>query len=109
MDELTGGNAAATAAGTVDSGRMPPDDRKAALDRTLQKAGAVGWRIETRSDFQATIATGDRPNHLLHLVLTILTGGLWGLFVWAPVVAFGGLKRRMITIDEYGDVIDNKV
>jgi hypothetical protein len=28
-----------------------------------------------------TLATGTKPNHTLHLILTILTGGLWGI-VW---------------------------
>lgn len=27
------------------------------------------------------LAVGDTPNHILHLILTIVTGGLWGL-VW---------------------------
>ena len=71
--------------------------------------GAQGWRIETRSDFQATVAKGKDHNHILHLILTILTGGLWGLFVWLPLVIFSGLKRRMISIDEYGNIIDNKL
>lgn len=47
------------------------DERKAILDRTLADRGAQGWRIETRSDYQATIATGNRINHVLHLILTI--------------------------------------
>jgi hypothetical protein len=84
------------------------EQRKATLDRTLQLQGAQGWRIETRSDFQATIAKGNRINNTLHLILTIITAGLWGI-VWIILALFGGIKRRMITVDEYGNIIDNKL
>lgn len=33
-----------------------------------------------------TIGHGRRTNHLFHLILTILTGGLWGI-VWIIVAA----------------------
>lgn len=37
-----------------------------------------------------------RTSHLFHLVMTILTGGLWGLFVWLPLTAWHsmGPKKR---------------
>jgi hypothetical protein len=96
---------------TGDVGRITktPVERKAALDRSLQVYGAQGWRIENRSDYQATIAQGKDHNHLLHFLLTIFTLGLWGMFVWLPLALFGGLKRKMITIDEYGNTIEQKL
>ncbi|MET8145901.1 hypothetical protein ABZU32_36830 [Sphaerisporangium sp. NPDC005288] len=33
-------------------------------------------------------------SHTLHLVLTILTCGLWGLFVWLPLWIFRMIVRR---------------
>jgi hypothetical protein len=84
------------------------DQRKATLDRTLQRYGAQGWRIETRSEFQATIAKGERLNNTLHLILTLLTAGLWAI-VWIILAIVGGIKRRMVTVDEYGNVVDNKL
>jgi len=45
----------------------------------------------------------------LHLALTIFTAGLWGLFVWLPLAVLGGLKRRMITIDDYGNTVEQKL
>jgi hypothetical protein len=101
----------APAMATGDVGRITktPDERKAALDRQLQVYGAQGWRIENRSDFQATIAKGKEHSHTLHLLLTIFTLGLWGLFVWLPLSIFGGMKRRMITIDEYGNSVEQKL
>jgi hypothetical protein len=41
-----------------------------------------------------------RTNHLLHLVLTLLTGGLWGLFVWLPITLINGFRREK-TITHY--------
>jgi hypothetical protein len=87
---------------------MSADGRKATLDRALQRLGAEGWRIETRSDFQATIAKGNRINNTLHLILTIITVGIWGI-VWIILAIVGGIKRRMITVDEYGNIIDSTI
>ena len=84
------------------------DERKSILDRTLADRGAQGWRIETRSDFQATIATGNRINHVLHLILTIVTLGLWAI-VWIILAIAGGIKRHMITVDEYGNIVERKI
>jgi hypothetical protein len=84
------------------------DERKATLDRTLADRGAQGWRIENRSDFQATIATGNKINHVLHLILTILTAGLWGI-VWIILAITGGIKRHLVTVDEYGNVVERKI
>jgi hypothetical protein len=84
------------------------DDRKANLDRALQLRGAQGWRIESRSDFQATIAKGEKINNTLHLILTLVTLGLWAI-VWIIVAITGGIKRMMVTIDEYGNVVEQKL
>jgi hypothetical protein len=95
---------------TGDVGRIlrTPDERKSVLDRTLQQYGAQGWRIETRSDFQATIAKGKEISHVLHLFLTLLTVGIWLIF-WLGLGVAGGVKRRMITVDEYGNVVEQKL
>jgi hypothetical protein len=87
---------------------MSAEGRKATLDAALQRTGAEGWRIETRSDFQATIAKGKPLNNKLHVLLTIFTLGVWGI-VWASLAISGGIKRRMITIDDYGSVIDSTI
>jgi hypothetical protein len=39
-----------------------PDERKAELDSSLIPSGELGWRIETRSEFQATVAVDPRGN-----------------------------------------------
>jgi len=99
-----------TPTATGDVGRIikTADERKATLDRTLQLWGARGWRIENRSDFQATVAKGKEISHLLHLFLTLITVGLW-LILWLVLGVVGGVKRRMITVDEYGNVVEQRL
>ena len=87
---------------------MSDRNRREVLNRELQKYGAMGWRIETRSDYQATIAKGQQVSHVLHLLLTIFTLGLW-LLIWALIGLFGGVKRWLLTVDEYGNVIHQKI
>ena len=111
MSETTGGNTPGeTPAPPKAPGNLTKstDERKAILDRTLSGRAAQGWRIENRSDFQATVATGKKLNNVLHLILTILTAGLWAI-VWIILAITGGIKRHLLTVDEYGNVGDQKI
>jgi hypothetical protein len=40
--------------------------------------------------------------------LTLVTVGLW-LIPWLGLGVLGGVKRRMITIDEFGNLVDQKL
>lgn len=93
---------------TAPSGKTDAE-RRAALDSALQLKGAQGWRIENRSEFQATVAKGKQHSHGIHIFLSIITAGLWAIFVWLPLAVFGGLKRRMISIDAYGNAHEQKL
>jgi len=84
------------------------DERKADLDAALARFGAQGWRIESRSEFQATIAKGQRLNNVLHLILTIITAGLWAI-VWILLAIFKGEKRQLVTVDDFGNIVATKV
>ena len=95
---------------TAEAADVAKDDagRRATLDLALAQYGGWGWRIENRSDFQATIAKGHRTNHILHLILTIVTLGLWAV-VWILMAVLGGEKRQILTVDAYGKVHKRKV
>ena len=54
-----------------------------------------GWRIETETDELVVLVTGRRVNHILHLLLTLITVGIWVL-VWIILVVTGGEKRKVI-------------
>ena len=82
-----------------------PEVRKAALAKRIQYLVNVDMcRVESQSDYQAVLVSGKKVNHVLHLILTLLTFGLW-VFVWIGLVIFGGEKRRMVSVDEYGQVL----
>lgn len=84
-----------------------PEERKAALAAAVADAirSHNRTRIESQTDYQAVIVRGRRPNHVLHLILSLLTLGLWAFFVWLPITLFGGEKRSVISVDDYGNVL----
>jgi len=75
-----------TVAGAVEK---TAQERKEQLDAALQWKSAEGWRIEDQSEFQATIAKG--KNHPLSLFRR------------------EGLKRQTITVDPYGNMVEQEL
>lgn len=72
------------------------NERKMLLAVKIQDAVKYGWRVESQSDYQAVIVKGKRPNHILHLLLTIFTLGLWA-FVWIMLAIVKHEKRKVIS------------
>ena len=62
-----------------------------------------GMRVESQGDYQAVLIKGRRVNHILHLILTLVTAGLWAV-VWIILVIVGGEKRHIVRVDEFGNV-----
>lgn len=84
------------------------DERKGSLANAIQTQVAGGARIESQSDFQAVLIRGHRVNHLLHFVIGVVTIGLWWI-VWIFMAALGGEKRQMVSVDEFGNVLVQKI
>lgn len=80
------------------------DDRKEILSDRVSAAIRKGYRVESQSEYQAVMLKGKRPNHILHLILTIFTGGLWGVFVWLPLSIFKHEHRMVLFVDQDGHV-----
>jgi hypothetical protein len=80
---------------------VPTDQRRGLMDDAVAEWTRGGWRVETRSDFQAVFSKGKRPNHILHLLLTIVTLGLWGI-VWIVLALTSHEKRMIVSVDEFG-------
>src|SRR5262249_58789075 len=76
--------------------RKSAEERKAILDQRLANAGAQGWRIENRSDYQATIAKGKPVHHLLHLFLTVITAGPLAIR-WILLPITGRVESQLLT------------
>lgn len=87
--------------------QISPEQRKSLLSQRVTLAVSSGGRVESQSDTMAVIVRGRRVNHVLHLILSVLTLSLW-IWVWLALSVFGGEKRSMISVDEYGNVHESQ-
>ena len=77
-------------------------ERKKLLAQAINSQVVGGARVESQGDFQAVMVRGKQVNHTLHVILSVLTCGLWAL-IWGTLAAAGGEKRFVVQIDEYGN------
>jgi hypothetical protein len=85
-------------------GSMPPEQRRALLGQQIASmVASQGARVESQSDFQAVLATGQPVNHVLHAIIFFCTCGIW-LLVWLILALTGGVRRQLVTVDEFGNV-----
>lgn len=80
-----------------------PDERKAALARTVAEQVRHGWHVQSQTDFQAIMVKGSKPSHGLHMFLSLITLGLW-LPVWGIVWYVNRDRHSVIDVDPYGNV-----
>lgn len=99
--ESTGGNPTETAA-TVQTGRRSGEERQDILARIVQGVVAQGARVESQTGHSAVLVRGRRVSHTLHFLISLFTIGVW-LIVWVILSLSGGEKRKMVTVDEYGN------
>lgn len=45
-----------------------------------------------------TLHTKERINHVLHLILSVLTAGIWALFVWLPLGMKNSASRTRCSV-----------
>ena len=77
--------------------RVPPDPQPRATDWRARVANAVsrGGHVVYESDTEVHVVEGKAVNHVLHLLLTVFTLGLW-IIPWIILVATGGERRYAI-------------
>jgi hypothetical protein len=89
----------------VNSGSVPlsEDLRAQILNTEVAKYAKNGWTVETASGGQAVLSKNKRIGWFWNLVLVIITGGLWLIYV-----IYRALNRKkltaIITVDPYGKV-----
>ena len=66
---------------------------------TMRKA-----RVETQVPDQAVLVYGKPVSHVLHVILSIFTAGLW-LIPWLIMSFAGGEKRKIVRVDEFGNLL----
>jgi hypothetical protein len=79
------------------------EERAEILARAVNAEVSRGWRVVSQTQTQAQLVKGKPTNHILHLILTIITVGLWAI-VWILMAIFGGEKHRFVAVNEYGNV-----
>jgi hypothetical protein len=90
--------------------RMDPEMRRSKLALAVQREVVAGGRVESQTDFSAIVRYGKSVNNVLHLLLTLVTFGLW-IFVWLAigVTSVSQNKTVMLTIDEDGQGMRQEV
>lgn len=86
------------------------DVRKQKLAQAIQNEVAKGGRIESQSDYSAIVRYEKPVNHVLHLILTLITIGFWS-WVWLLLWILAMVAKQTITlnVDDYGNVLRQKV
>jgi len=69
-----------------------------ALEVEVTRLTGAGWRIEERNEGSVTLTRGRKINHILHLLLSVVTVGVW-MFVWAGLIAFSGKRTIRLYVD----------
>ena len=64
----------------------------------------VRGRVESVTNYSAVVVSGQRVNHVLHLLISVLLCGLW-LPVWFLIAVSNGERRRVLTVDRCGNVV----
>ncbi|MEU3338360.1 hypothetical protein [Streptomyces sp. NPDC006668] len=87
-----------------------PDERKSHLAAAVQQEVVRGGRVESQSDYSAVIRYGQPVNNTLHLILTLVTFGLWSI-VWLIVYIVSATSNKAVTLtaDEYGQILRQEV
>lgn len=55
-----------------------------------------GWRPEFETTTHLFVVKGKPVTHVLHLLLSVMTVGVW-LLVWLAIGMFGGERRRVVS------------
>lgn len=84
--------------------KLTLEERQAILVREVTGMAKRGWTVVSQTATQASLVKGKPTSHGLHLVLSIVTVGLW-IPVWIGVAIFAGQKSKLVTITEAGDIV----
>ncbi len=83
--------------------RKTADERKSLLAQYVANNSAAGWRVESQSDYQVVMTKGKKTNHVLHLILTLVTCGFWGI-VWIILAVVNKTSKQILAVDDFGNV-----
>lgn len=73
------------------------------LDAEVARHVAVGWAVESRSETMAVVVSAANTNHVLHLLLTLVSCGLWAV-VWFFLAVTQRTRRLSLVVQPDGSV-----
>jgi hypothetical protein len=79
-------------------------ERQLVLQKKIADYTAMGWEFKSQSQFSAVFIKRKKVNHILHLILSVVTSGFW-LLVWLALVLINMnaiAETKVISIDERG-------
>ena len=85
--------------------KLDLDERQAVLSTEIAQWVGRGYRVESQSEIQAVLVKGKPTNHVLHLLLSVFTLGLW-LIVWL-IVGGQTFRRLVLNVARDGEITAN--
>jgi hypothetical protein len=82
---------------------LPGDQRTRLLDQVLDEELLKGAGVLARRPFEATLAYRRPVSHVLHAILSVVTGGLW-VVVWIVMAIARTDDRVRLEVDPQGHV-----
>jgi hypothetical protein len=77
-------------------------ERKSILEKQIIFYASAGWSLETQTEFAAVMSSGKRLNHILHLLLSVVTLGFW-LIIWLFLLMVNRITKKTISVDKFGN------
>lgn len=91
-----------------ESENLTPAERRRFLSRQLAVMEEEGKRIVFHGDYQAIVADGTPVNHILHLMLSFFTVGLWAI-IWMVDISFHKESKELVRVDSEGNVTVSEI
>ena len=77
-------------------------ERKVILEKKIILYVSRGWNLDTQTEFAAVLRTGKRLNHIVPLLLSLVTFGFW-ILVWIFLGLINRVSTTTITVDKFGN------
>lgn len=81
--------------------KISPNERQKILKEKIVICQATGMRLESSGEFQAVLVAPQKTNHVMHLVVSFFTLGLW-MPVWLVITLTRKNRREVLQVDEAG-------
>lgn len=86
------------------------DELQLELAQAVALKMAAGWqRVESQGPLSVVLVKGKPVNHIFHLLMSVVTAGIWAFTVWPFLTFFRGEKRLVLSIDPFGYVHEQEV